>query len=133
MTQSEHRINGMVEVWYEISADGRKWRTASVYGRERAVERVETASELDKILASYSRVLEASAAVLTSDRPAFVRTVIQGQKTRRVLGVCPRRWNADARRYEPTGGEWCVTDTPDACLAWQMDWATSNSAGLLAA
>lgn len=132
MTQGERRLDGRVEIWFEISADGRKWRHAAVYGRERAQEIAQVVSELDKLLGAYSAVLEASAGRLP-EPPAFVRTVIQGKVTRRVLGVCPRHWNEGTRSYEPTGGEWCITDTPDAALAWEMEWATARAAGLLAA
>ncbi len=110
-------------LWVEVSSDGTTWRRAR--NVPAATETGRNCRELRAILASYAAVLEAAAS-RHSEVPAWLRIVAQNAESGIVLGVIPRRWNADAERYESTGGEWMVTDDSTAYQAWCLALANAR-------
>lgn len=110
------RIEARVDVWVEVSEDGRTWHRAD--RGEVARETGRTYRELRAILATYTAIAEAMGARFSPVRP-WVRVVMQERHTSQVIAVIPRRW--DGRRYTTTGGEWMITDTPNAYQSWNID------------
>lgn len=112
------RIDATVAIWFEVSRDGRTW--GPLKGSESAHETGRTCGELVQLLRAYAGVLEASAGSMAVV-PPWVRVVMQGRETGGVLAVVPRKWSPAAGVYEGTGGEWMITDTPDAYRSWTIN------------
>ncbi|MFI2242405.1 hypothetical protein [Streptomyces chrestomyceticus] len=118
MVDETTRIDAAVDLWVEVSTDGQVWKRSERL--EEAHEVGRTCGELRAILATYVAVAEAMGPRFRPLWP-WLRVVMQGAETGRVLAVVPRRWNTNRRMYDVTGGEWMVTDTPDAYRMWLID------------
>ncbi|QPB09824.1 hypothetical protein CPT_Shady_063 [Streptomyces phage Shady] len=112
------RLDVTVDLWVETSADGRVWkRSERVPG---AQETGRDCKELMAILRAYTRVIE-TIGPMYDPVSCWFRIVIQGTETGRVLAMVPRHWNELTQTYDPTGGDWVITDYPDAYFAWIAD------------
>ncbi|MGW0929605.1 hypothetical protein [Streptomyces sp. NPDC002644] len=119
-------VNAGIRIWWETSEDGQTWERPAK-APQTAHEVARTPEELHMLLRAYTGVLENAAARL---RAPWVRMVAQGEDTGRVLAVVPRRWNADTRQYESTGGEWQVVDRPSDLAAWVVDLTRARVSGM---
>ncbi|WP_030855251.1 hypothetical protein [Streptomyces sp. NRRL S-475] len=117
------RIDVTMFLWVETSTDGRTWAhsqrvpKAEEYGRD--------CRELRAIVNTYVRMVENIGPRFNPVSPWF-RVVVQGTESGTVLAVVPRKWNAELRQYESTGGEWLITDHPKAYHAWCLNLIRSR-------
>lgn len=97
-------------MWIEVSDDGDSW--SLLPDTPEAQEVVTNVPEVKAVIRSYTRVAEGMCAHIQPHPPQYFRVMAQGEKTRLVLAVIPRRW--EGASYGRTGGDWSIFDTPTA-------------------
>ncbi|QPB09751.1 hypothetical protein CPT_Shaeky_064 [Streptomyces phage Shaeky] len=123
---ADMRFTASITMHIEVSEDGHTWAPSAVAPVSR--ETVHSCAEFDAVVRAYVNVICTAGAEVEWRKPWF-RVVAQGDTTRMILAVMPRRWDGTA--YVPTGGDWTVTDLQSTFQIWAARFLTAKLASPL--